>query len=111
MDAELCKCGKPSTVGATGVKDHVVYHEDYCDDCYNKQKYGEEPTKPVRHPEQDEFKGLGVKVSRLNEGRQLVIKKGNKTVDFWPGTGTYVVRGFNTRGRGREQLIEELGRR
>lgn len=35
-ETDNCPCGKPSEVGAHGIRDGVVYDEYYCEDCYNQ---------------------------------------------------------------------------
>lgn len=34
-EQDLCKCGKPSTIGAHGIRDNEVYDEYMCSKCYS----------------------------------------------------------------------------
>jgi len=43
-----------------------------------------------------------------NGGAHLVVTHGAKVVDFWPGTGKYIPRGFGKPGRGVFNLIKLL---
>jgi len=43
-----------------------------------------------------------------NNGAHLIVTYYNKTVDFWPGTGLWIVR-HGIRGRGIFNLIKHLG--
>lgn len=36
-EGDLCICGEVSTRGCHGIKEHEVYDEYYCDECYNKK--------------------------------------------------------------------------
>lgn len=53
--------------------------------------------------------GLAFEVK--NDGAHLIVKANGRTVDFWPGTGLWVVRGTNERRRGVRRLIQQLGGR
>lgn len=49
----------------------------------------------------------GILFSTSNCGAHLVVSAGHKTVDFWPGTGLWIVRGQETyRRRGVRKLVE-----
>lgn len=48
----------------------------------------------------------GVIFTSNNAGAHLVVLAGSKTVDFWPGTGLWIVRGQETyRRRGVRKLV------
>jgi hypothetical protein len=47
--------------------------------------------------------GLGFEIK--NDGAHLIVAAGSKTVDFWPGTGLWIVRGTAIRRRGVDRLI------
>ena len=49
----------------------------------------------------------GVKFESKNLGAHLIIKRSDVTVDFWPGTGKWHVRG-GRQGRGVFQLARFL---
>lgn len=49
----------------------------------------------------------GIVFSSGNAGAHLIVLAGSKTVDFWPGTGLWIVRGQETyRRRGVRKLVE-----
>lgn len=50
---------------------------------------------------------VGLKFTSHNYGAHLIITVGDTVVDFWPGTGKYVVRGGAT-GRGVFNLLRLL---
>lgn len=54
-----------------------------------------------------ELKRKGVPFSSHNDGAHLVLKIGQRTVDYWPGTGLWVVRGTrdDQRQRGLQRLL------
>jgi len=43
-----------------------------------------------------------------NGGTHLVIFCGDKTIDFWPSTGLWMVRGLPRKNRGVRNLLEYL---
>lgn len=47
----------------------------------------------------------GITFTTHNGGAHLVVSAANKTIDFWPGTGLWKVRGTNREGRGVRHLI------
>lgn len=48
----------------------------------------------------------GIVFTSNNDGAHLVVLAGSKTVDFWPGTGLWIVRGQETyRHRGVRKLV------
>lgn len=49
----------------------------------------------------------GIAFRALNGGAHLVVEHNGRTVDFWPGTGRWKVRG-GTGGRGVRSLINRL---
>lgn len=44
-----------------------------------------------------------------NGGAHLVVRLNNFVVDFWPGTGKYIVRGSNTYKRGIFRMLRDIG--
>ncbi len=56
-----------------------------------------------------EMEGKGLNVEEKNKGRQLVLKKDEKTVDYWPSSEKWYVRGDGTRGKGKAEVLVELG--
>lgn len=47
----------------------------------------------------------GVVFDAKNEGAHLIVLAGNAVVDFWPGTGLWIVRGKPEKKRGVRKLI------
>lgn len=54
----------------------------------------------------------GVIFESKNGGAHLIVLAGSKGIDFWPGTGLWIVRGEKNRRRGVRKLLEfvELSR-
>ena len=48
----------------------------------------------------------GVLFESKNLGTHLIVEAGARTVDFWPGTGLWIVRGVPDKRRGVRKLIE-----
>jgi len=44
-----------------------------------------------------------------NNGAHLIVRHEGFIVDFWPGTGKYIVRGSNTYKRGVYRLLKDIG--
>lgn len=44
-----------------------------------------------------------------NMGAHLIVSHEGKVVDFWPGTGKYIPRGFGKAGRGVFNLLKVIG--
>lgn len=50
----------------------------------------------------------GLKFEAKNFGAHLIIRAIGLTVDFWPGTGLWIVRQPRREGRGVQRLIDAL---
>lgn len=50
----------------------------------------------------------GISFQSNNDGAHLVVKHCGATVDFWPGTGLWRIRGSTARHRGVGRLISRL---
>ena len=48
---------------------------------------------------------LGIEYTIYNMGAHLVVKCGNGLIDFWPGTGKWIVRGQKNSKRGLLNLV------
>lgn len=48
----------------------------------------------------------GIKYEAKNLGAHLIVEAGAKKVDFWPGTGLWMVRGQAAKHRGVRKLME-----
>lgn len=57
----------------------------------------------------DMLQELGVSFERNNMGAHLIVSHDGKVVDFWPGTGKYIPRGFGRPGRGVFNLLKLIG--
>lgn len=55
------------------------------------------------------LEAAGIQFESKNGGAHLVVSAAGLVVDFWPGTGLWVVRGTNERRRGVRHLIKRLG--
>jgi hypothetical protein len=55
------------------------------------------------------LRSLGISFSEHNEGAHLVVDHPPRLVDFWPGTGLWIVR-KGKQGRGVKNLVRELMR-
>ncbi len=53
------------------------------------------------------LKNAGISFESKNFGAHLIVTHNGKTVDFWPGTGKFIVRGGTT-GRGVYNLLRLL---
>ena len=65
-----------------------------------------------RNDSADILSQKGVQYSVSNNGAHLIVKHDGVTVDFWPGTGKYIVRTGSRaqlRGRGVFSLLDVLG--
>lgn len=51
----------------------------------------------------------GVQFEAKNMGAHLIVSHEGKIVDFWPGTGKYIPRGFGRPGRGVFNLLKAIG--
>jgi len=51
----------------------------------------------------------GIQFESKNGGSHLVASAADLVVDFWPGTGLWIVRGTGERRRGVRHLIKRLG--
>lgn len=48
----------------------------------------------------------GIMFESKNMGAHLIVLAGRQEVDFWPGTGLWIVRGETARRRGVRKLVE-----
>lgn len=52
------------------------------------------------------LKAKGIEFTEKNGGAHLIVKAGERTVDYWPGTGLWVVRGQPASRYGLRGLIQ-----
>lgn len=50
----------------------------------------------------------GIRFEEKNFGAHLIVQAIGLTVDFWPGTGLWIVRKTTRQGRGVQRLIDAL---
>lgn len=50
----------------------------------------------------------GIEFEAKNGGVHLIVKHNEKTADFWPGTGKFMVRG-GRQGRGVFNMLQAIG--
>lgn len=50
----------------------------------------------------------GIEFEAKNGGVHLIVKHNEKTADFWPGTGKFIVRG-GRQGRGVFNMLQAIG--
>lgn len=51
------------------------------------------------------LEGAGIPFTVHNSGIHLVLTKGDQTIDFWPSTGLWWIRGTANKRRGVQRLI------
>ncbi len=50
----------------------------------------------------------GIAFESKNFGAHLIVKAGDLTIDFWPGTEKWIYRNSNMKGHGTQTLIRKL---
>lgn len=55
------------------------------------------------------LKSKGIAFESKSFGVHLIVRHAGKTVDFWPGTGKWIIRGGPSRGCGVKNLLRQLG--
>lgn len=50
----------------------------------------------------------GVAFTSNNGGAHLIVTAGRSVIDFWPGTGLWIVRGKPAKKRGVRKLIQHI---
>lgn len=53
----------------------------------------------------------GIAFTMHNSGIHLVLQKGEETIDFWPSTGLWWIRGHRNKCRGIKTLMAYMKRR
>jgi len=71
-------------------------------------QYRKEKRELNRQNSADILKEKGIHFERKNMGAHLIINHNNKIVDFWPGTGKWIIRKTNKKGRGIFNLLKVL---
>ncbi len=57
----------------------------------------------------DYLRQRGVSFEERNNGAHLIVGSPAGIIDFWPGTGLWIARSDNTRGRGVAKLVRKIG--
>lgn len=71
---------------------------------------GQEKRARNRMSSEQLLREAGITFESKHEGAHLVVRVSQgDTVDFWPGTGRWTVRGFNTTSFGVHRLIRWCG--
>lgn len=83
---------------------------DMGDDFRALAKFKQEKRADNRDQSAAILQRAGILFESKNLGAHLVVMAGAKTVDFWPGTGLWIVRGTNERKRGVRKLVEFVER-
>lgn len=55
------------------------------------------------------LKLYGIAFTEKNDGAHLIVRHDDKVVDYWPGTGKFIFRQGNNKGRGVFTLLKRLG--
>lgn len=50
----------------------------------------------------------GIAFESHNNDIHLVVKKGDETIDYWPSTGLWWIRGSRNKRRGMDKLIRHM---
>ena len=61
-----------------------------------------------RESSADMLRQAGIAFQSNNAGAHLVVKHCGVTVDFWPGTGLWCIRGSTAQHRGVNRLLSRL---
>jgi hypothetical protein len=80
---------------------------DMGDDFRAWKEQGKQKREDNRKYSPQVLKTEGVKFDRKNWGAHLIVHGNNETIDFWPGTGKWIVRGGKT-SRGVFALIKYI---
>jgi hypothetical protein len=51
---------------------------------------------------------VGISYESKNQGAHLILSAGDKVINFWPGTGLWVIRGSKKQHRGIRHLIAHV---
>lgn len=51
----------------------------------------------------------GIQFDAKNDGAHLIVEAGKQRIDFWPGTGLWIVRGSPIQHRGVRKLVAYVG--
>lgn len=79
---------------------------DMSDDFNALKKMKQEKRASNREDSAAILSRAGVVFESKNLGAHLIVLAGAKVVDFWPGTGLWIVRGDKQQRRGVRKLVE-----
>jgi len=78
---------------------------DMGDDFHALKRFKQEKRADNREASAEMLKAAGIAFKSKNIDAHLIVQAGSKVVDFWPGTGLWIVRGISRKGRGVRSLI------
>jgi len=81
---------------------------DMGDDFNAWKKHKQEKRASNRDNSAELLMAEGIEFESKNIGAHLIVKGGGKIIDFWPGTGLWIVRGSINKRRGVRQLIAAI---
>lgn len=81
---------------------------DMGDDFNALKKMRQEKRASNRDDSAEMLRQAGVTFESKNIGAHLIVQAGKKMVDFWPGTGLWLVRGDKVRRRGVRELVKHV---
>jgi hypothetical protein len=110
-------CGPCATGEAASLTEYMDYFEagdgDEDEDWHLPPEDAREESKLRRASNRENSAKIllerGISFTSHNKEAHLVVKHGKAVVDFWPGTGKYIFRKTNVRGRGVFNLLNDLG--
>lgn len=79
---------------------------DMGDDFNAMKKASQEKRADNREASFEILSRFGATFTSKSNGAHFIVEAGAKTVDFWPGTGLWIVRGDGWRKRGVRKLCD-----
>ena len=80
------------------------------DDFAAIKKIQQEKRADNRAQSADILRAAGIAFTSNNDGAHLIVTAGHAVVDFWPGTGLWIVRGNATQKRGVRNLLKHISK-
>jgi len=95
-------------IGGTPAKVALVDDDSMADYWRDVKAASQEKRKSNRVTSTEMLFAAGLKFETKNMGAHLIVRALGLTVDFWPGTGLWIVRNPKREGRGVQRLIDAL---
>ena len=73
-----------------------------------QRRLGQQRRANNRASSAERLAGAGVRFESKNDGAHLIVEATPKRIDFWPGTGLWIVRGDPRRRYGVQKLIRHI---